>query len=134
MVWDWRPWTTAPAEIRGPSSLPGESNETASVHEDNPDHRIYKVAISCVLLFDELDRNLESFDQERRSLAEHVMARLGEILSAAGVQTIDGEATFDRRRHQPDKATTTDARIAETLSPGFALGQRVLRRARVRII
>jgi hypothetical protein len=52
------------------------------------------------------------------------------------VETICSDATFDRLRHQPDHTRpgiTQGAAIAQTLSPGFAVGRRVLRRARVRL-
>jgi hypothetical protein len=89
----------------------------------------------CVTLFDELDRHGASFDPPRREVAEHVCYRLQEILERSGIALISGDSTFDRNRHRPEPAAgiAAGAVIAETLSPGFSVGRRVLRRARVRL-
>jgi hypothetical protein len=90
----------------------------------------------CVTLFDELDRHGASFDPQRREVAAHVCYRLQEILERSGVTLISGDPTFDRNRHRPEPAAAgiaAGAVIAETLSPGFSVGRRVLRRARVRL-
>jgi len=120
--------TISPADedFSAPAADPGPLPE-------DPSQKISKVAECCVRLFDELDKNMEDFDQGKRELAEHVMARIEVILESAGVEAIEGEVAFDRMRHEPDKSTANGAEIAETISPGFSLGQRVLRRARVRI-
>jgi molecular chaperone GrpE (heat shock protein) len=65
-----------------------------------------------------------------------VILRLEEILGRSGVQIISNDAIFDRARHKPDADHGTvdnGAVVHETLSPGFAVGPRVLRRARVRL-
>lgn len=90
----------------------------------------------CVALFDELERHRATFDPARQELAEHVCLRVREILQRANVEIIDAEARFDRRRHQP--ATSGNGirpgdPIVATLSPGFAVGRRILRRATVRV-
>jgi len=90
----------------------------------------------CVEVVDELDRHMNTFDAPRREVAEHVVLRMEEVLERSGVEVISNEPTFDRGRHQPVGASATaspGAAIAETLSPGFAIGRRVLRRARVRV-
>lgn len=90
----------------------------------------------CVEVVDELDEHMGSFDAPRREVAGHVIVRLEEILGRSGVEIISDDATFDRARHKPDSthaATDNDAAVRETLSPGFAVGPRVLRRARVRL-
>jgi hypothetical protein len=112
----------------------GESGVDLAESQDRLTSKIPKIAESCVRLFDELDRNMADFDQGRRQLAEHVKVRIEVILESAGVEAIKGEVAFDRMRHEPDKSTTNGAEIAETISPGFSLGRRVLRRARVRIV
>ena len=89
-----------------------------------------------VEVVDELDEHMDSFDAPRREMAGHVILRLEEILGRSGVEIISNDAIFDRARHKPaaDHATTDDgAAVRETLSPGFAVGPRVLRRARVRL-
>lgn len=90
----------------------------------------------CIEIFDELDRNYANFDAPRQALAHHVSLRIEEMLGRSGVTIIQGETTFERQRHQPDGATMSvapDTPIVETLSPGFAVGSRILRRARVRL-
>lgn len=90
----------------------------------------------CVELFDELAQLKASFDPARQELIEHVTARLEEILVRSNVSLIDDDATFDRNRHQPERKglhVSPRAAIGETLSPGFAVGRRVLRRAIVKI-
>jgi hypothetical protein len=90
----------------------------------------------CVELFDELDTLAGRLDPPRREMAEQVSARVQDILERAGVAAIEGETAFDRRRHRPEPnevASEGGARVTETLSPGFAIAARVLRRARVRL-
>lgn len=87
-------------------------------------------------MFDELDGHLDDFDAPRREVVRHVVLRLEEILGRSGVEVISDDATFDRARHKPvaaSAATAPGSAIAETLSPGFAVGRRVLQRARVRL-
>jgi GrpE len=107
-------------------------------NRDRPasDERWLKLVEECVDLFDDLDKHLTNFDPPRQELAEHMLLQLQEILERGGVELIDNDTTFQRDRHQPERpgaeiapATT----IIKTLSPGFAVGRRVLRRARVRL-
>ena len=94
------------------------------------------VVEECVELFDELARLKANFDPARQELIEHVCARLEEILVRSNVTLIANEATFDRNRHQPERKglhVSPGAAIGETLSPGFAVGRRVLRRAIVKM-
>lgn len=95
-----------------------------------------KLVEECVELLDELDRHMDNFDPARRELAAHVIQRVQEILERCGVQTIMTETIFDRNRHQPTPSGSSivpGATIAETLSPGFVVANRMLRRARVRL-
>jgi len=95
-----------------------------------------KLVEECVEVVDELDEHMDSFDGPRREIARHVMLRLEEILERSGVEVISDDAIFDRARHKPDAdhaATDNGATVSKTLSPGFAVGSRVLRRARVRL-
>lgn len=90
----------------------------------------------CVEVVEELDRHMTGFDSERKELADHVMLRMEEVLERAGVEVISDDETLDKRRHNAEKSSAGHAPgdpIAETLSPGFAVGRRVLRRARVRV-
>ena len=125
--------TPSPTEI---SNL-----ERATALEDplgNPleDRRWTKLVEECVDVVDELDEHMTSFDAPRREVAGHVIVRLEEILGRSGVQIISDDAIFDRTRHKPDTdhgAIDNGVAVSETLSPGFAIGPRVLRRARVRL-
>ncbi len=95
-----------------------------------------KLTQECVSLFDELDRKSASMDPRRQELAGYVCSQLEEILERCGVTIISGDSAFDERRHRPYPAVSRVAAgtaIAETLSPGFVVGPRVLRRARVRL-
>ncbi len=95
-----------------------------------------KLVEECVALFDEMDRHLADFDPKRRELAEHVLFRLRELLERSGIEVIAQEEPFDRHRHQavaPPGGHPQRMAVAEVLSPGFAVRQRVLRRARVRL-
>lgn len=88
-------------------------------------------------LFDELDRHFASFDPARQELADHVLLRLQEILVRSGVDLIVGNSTFDSHRHKPEQigpGQNPGTTMVETVSPGFAIGRRVLRRARVRLV
>ncbi|MEJ2887955.1 nucleotide exchange factor GrpE [Actinomycetospora aeridis] len=100
-----------------------------------PDGQWVDLAKSCVDLFDELDRSVGE-EGEGSAEAEHVMLRLAEILERSGVEIIDGEVAFDRRRHRnidPTVRAATEAPLTETVRPGFAIGSRILRQARVRV-
>lgn len=113
--------------------------QSAKPDQDGPldDKQWVGLVEGCVGLYDELDRHFASLDPECRALAEHVLLRLQEILGRSNVEVIAGEAIFDRHRHQPEQTETRvmpGAVIAETLRPGFAVGHRVLRRARVRLV
>lgn len=88
-------------------------------------------------VFGELESNRDRLDPDKpREIADHVMMRLAEVLERSGVEVIWDDEAFDSKRHAPEKASgriEPGAAIAETLSPGFAVGRRVLRRARVRV-
>lgn len=112
--------------------------ETSTTGPASPqeDRRWMKLVEECAELVDELDEHLSSFDVPRREVAGHVIQRLEEILGRSGVEVISNDAIFDRARHKPDanhSAIDNGAAVHETLSPGFAVGSRVLRRARVRL-
>lgn len=94
------------------------------------------LAEEAVALVDELERHRADFDETRAEVADHVVSRLCEILERCGVEAIDGgSGAFDRTCHQPDGPVrpAPGARVIATLSPGFRVGPRVLRKARVRV-
>lgn len=124
------------AEADGPS-IPSRT-ETSDPGRANPleDERWMKLVEECVEVVDELDEHLDDFDAPRREVARHMVLRLEEILERSGVEIISNEGIFDRARHKPDPdhaAAENGATVRETLSPGFAVGPRMLRRARVRL-
>jgi hypothetical protein len=95
-----------------------------------------KLVEECVDMVDEFDRHLSRLDEPQRELAEHIISRVQEALERSGVEVIFTAEEFDRARHQPDGSrgpVPSNATVAEVLSPGFALGPRVFRRARVRL-
>ena len=123
---------TSPGHAADPRR--SDSQEDGRLEEDG---RWTKLVEECVEVVDEFDGYTSSFDAPRREVAEHVISRLEEVLGRSGVEIISNEAFFDRARHSPDAmsggAAAPGAAIRETLSPGFAVGRRVLRRARVRV-
>lgn len=129
------------SETANPSRVGASNLERASPLGDplgNPpeDGRWIKLVEECVEVVDELDEHVNSFDAPRREVAGHVILRLEEILGRSGVQVISNDTIFNRTRHKPDEdhgATENGVAVRETLSPGFAVGPRVLRRARVRL-
>jgi hypothetical protein len=98
-----------------------------------PDPRA-PAAAECVRLFDEVDRARARLEPGAGELADHVLERLREVLVLAGAEVIEGEPAFDRGRHQSvDGRGETGDPVHETVSPGFAMDGRVLRRARVQL-
>jgi hypothetical protein len=90
----------------------------------------------CVGVVKDLDRHMGGFDPARQEVADHVILSLAEGLERTGVDLISDEEVFDSKRHESVEAksgTAPGATIAETLSPGFAVGRRVLRKAQVRV-
>ena len=90
----------------------------------------------CIDLFDELERLHAHLDPQRQEMADHVADRLRDILERSGLSVISNDRSFDRSRHQAEPAdlhVEPGTSIAETVSPGFVAGRRVLRRARVRL-
>lgn len=120
----------------GTSAL--SQTETPNLERARPveDGHWIKLVEECVEVVDELDKHMGSFDAPRREVAGHVLLRLEEILGRSGVEIISNDTVFDRARHKPDvdhAATENGAAVRETLSPGFVVGPRVLRRARVQL-
>jgi molecular chaperone GrpE (heat shock protein) len=124
--------------------LLSESSETSftphlthsDLNDPLSDKRWLKLVEECVGLFDDLDRHFASLDPARQDLAEHLLLQLQEILERSDVEIIAGDTIFERRLHQSEQAdigAVSGVCIVETLSPGFIVGRRVLRRARVRV-
>ncbi len=121
------------------------SKETSSADEapipEKPvsilDNKPYvKVIEDLFQLSSEMERiGGKSSDEGMKSIAEHVFMRLEEIFERNGLSPIDGERSFDVRRHKPEPAAVVadGSEITETLSPGWSLDERVMRRAKVRI-
>jgi hypothetical protein len=97
---------------------------------------LMKLVEECVSVFDEIDRIRPSLEPASRDIAEHLGCRIQEILERSGVAIIEGELNFDHHRHHTEStagSSTDGATIEETESPGFAVGRRVFRRARVKL-
>ena len=114
--------------------------EEASVQEKSVsilDNKPYaKIVEDLFQLSSEMERiGGKTRDEGMKSIAEHVFMRLEEIFERNGLTPIDGETSFDVRRHKPEPASVVadGSEIAETLSPGWSLDERVMRRAKVRI-
>jgi hypothetical protein len=117
------------------SSPPPQPIPSKPVDQSNDEHWL-KLVEECVLLYNDLDQRLARFDPDRKELAEHILLQLEEILERSGVELITEDTIFERRRHQavqPASEAIPGTPIVETLSPGFAVGRHVLRRARVRL-
>lgn len=90
----------------------------------------------CVALHEELERLGPSLDAASAEFTDHCCCRLLEILERSGVRILADDATFDPSRHHAESTGTSPLEgtpIEATLSPGFAVGRRVLRRARVKL-
>lgn len=133
-----------PGQFAYSSGSPGDdrgrdSSEERSFHQDTEDpldnKRWMKLVQGCVDIFDELDGLFPESDP-RQETAVHVMYRLQEILSRSGVEIISQVPTFDINRHvtePPDMEMRPGTTITEVISPGFAVGRRVIRLAHVRV-
>jgi len=94
------------------------------------------VVEDCVDLYDELERLQPSLDVAAQEVADHCCGRLLEILERSGVTILAENTTFDPKRHSAEpvrESPSEGAAIEATLSPGFAVGRRVFRRARVKL-
>lgn len=89
----------------------------------------------AVTLMDEYDQLLPRLDGSLRELASNVIDRLQISLERAGLDRIENETVYDVLRHQtvPMRLTANGAPIQQTLEPGLAHGQKVLRRAKVEV-
>ncbi len=114
-------------------SMPTSPEATSQTSSDG---QWLKVVGESVGMFGELADRRGEFSSRERDLAEHVMHRIEESLERSGVEVIrhDGGA-FDRLRHQPERGVNADPgfAISQTVTPGFAVGPRVFRRAEVKL-
>jgi hypothetical protein len=129
------PVTEADLPPRNDEGGPGRAS--VPVEGATANHAWLSVVEECVALFDELEGYAPRLDAARREMVSHVTCRLREILERCGVDPISQESSFNRDRHLVEYLAAPPehgAAIVETLSPGFAVGRRVLRRARVRLV
>jgi hypothetical protein len=122
----------APPAAAPAPSVPG-SNGNGALLDNDPWFGLVEDAVDVI---DELDRHRGEWDSSRRMLADHVLARLTEVLQRANVEVIASDRAFDRRRHvsaERNGNVRPGTPIAEIVSPGFAVERRILRRARVRV-
>jgi hypothetical protein len=105
-----------------------------SVETDNA--RYGALVEDVVSVVDELERHMPALTPDQRSIAEHAVLLLSEVLQRADVDLVVVGEEFDRSRHALPRGSSSaraGATVVEVLSPGFVLGPRVLRRATVRL-
>lgn len=115
----------------GLQASPPESQDDTSVGNG----RLVRVLEDVVCLQDEIDRMRKGLDDESSSALEHIGFRLEEIIDRSGATPIKGDRIFDIRRHRPaPMAMVKDGTpIEETIRAGWREGDRVLRRATVKV-
>ena len=118
-------------EIAGSSVASSEALSGVSVDKE----RLIKVLEDVIRLQDEILRMRKGLGDESSSALEHIGFRLEEIMDRSGATPIDGDRIFDIRRHRPDPVAVVKdgALIVETTKSGWREGDRVLRRATVKV-
>lgn len=118
--------------ITGSSAASSEALSDVSVDKG----RLIKVLEDVIRLQDEILRMRKGLDGESSSALEHIGFRLEEIMDRSGATPIEGDRIFDIRRHRPDPiAIIKDGTpIEETIKAGWREGDRVLRRAMVKVV
>jgi hypothetical protein len=135
------PWAVPPAYPPGRTTPPIVSMEeqakrgpeVSSSDELLNNRQWMRLVEENVRLFDELD-GLFPQPGPRQEVANHVMLRLQEILGRSGVEVLSHERTYDPDRHQLVQSSVVarvGTPIVKIVSPGFAVGPRLLRPARV---
>lgn len=116
-----------------PESLTLPEPEPPQANLANGPYR--KLVEDCADLLEEYEQMLPRMNETVRPFAENVVDRLQEILERNGVASIEDETSYDIIRHkvEPVKNVPQGAPILETLTPGLALQEKVLRRAKVRV-
>ena len=86
----------------------------------------------CSDLYDDLEHLKKQLPTEQSQQIEHVCDRLLGIFERSDVEVIRGKVPFDRYYHLPiEKESIQQEQPIEIVSPGLAIGRRVLRRAQV---
>lgn len=119
-------------ESTGSSAASSEALSDVSVDKD----RLIKVLEDVIRLQEEILRMRKGLGDESSSALEHIGFRLEEIMDRSGATPIDGDRIFDIRRHRPDPVAVVKdgALIIETTRSGWREGDRVLRRAMVKVV
>jgi molecular chaperone GrpE (heat shock protein) len=110
-----------------------EPDKELSLSENKP---FAKLAEECTDLMNEFDGYVERLETvEGKMMAEMVVKRMQELLERAGLERIDDESEFSVLRHTPVpmQIVQEGTPIVETRFPGLALGNRVYRKATVKI-
>lgn len=123
----------------GPIEIEREDRPVTS--DDDLGHSLFnrpwvRLVEDCTELYSEIADRLPCYDSNQLNLAHHVLDRLLEILERNGVTIISGDHVFDRTRHTTEGRpldVPADSPILATISPGFAIEKRVLRKAVVKI-
>ena len=100
------------------------------------DNQAYiKLVEDVVSLGDEVAKLRITLPEAAVGFAEYVTAQLEEILDRNGVIPIEEETRYDVRRHQvvPMQLVPDGVEIIQTIKPGWRLGNRIFRRACVKV-
>lgn len=118
-------------ECSGSPAASSEMSNNDSVDKE----RLIKVLEDVIRLQDEILRMRKGLEDESSAALEHVGFRLEEIMDRSGATPIEGDRIFDIRRHRPDPMVVVKngTPIVETTRPGWREGDRVLRRATVKL-
>lgn len=111
-----------------------ESPESVTAKpQASSDAAFFDVIKDCADLLIQLEDMEGRLDEKAKPLAEHVKINLQEIIERAGANRIDGEVRFDVARHQPvpAKVVAKGSTIKATLGPGYEVGGKIVKRARV---
>jgi molecular chaperone GrpE (heat shock protein) len=110
-------------EIRIPAPVKLEDNKP-----------FVKLANETADFMNELDALSAKVDENSSKLIGHTLMRMQEYMERCGVARIDEESVYDVIRHRSASGQhiAQGAPISEMIAPGLILGNKVLRRAKVK--
>lgn len=106
-----------------------------TVTEVGMDTKWIKLVQSIIDLGDYINDMSETVDDDQKGLLKFFYGRLDDILASNGVTPIRGDTSFSILRHYAESFRDVEEgnRIADTIVQGWAVGDTVLRRAKVRV-
>jgi len=92
------------------------------------------LAEECVSLYDEMFCLSSEVSPESKEMLLHLMIRIQQTLERSDVEVTEDVRSFDRLRHKDvGKSMPADGTpVVATLSPGYSVGRKVLRKAIVK--